>query len=61
MDALQSKIGTHSLGKDRWGRSYWVFNAIPGIYVESDDVRMKPSELNSSSHSEKVTAAMGIL
>lgn len=50
------KTGTQSLGRDRWGRNYWQFNSIPGLFVETDskDIINTPCDLDSSVHSEKV-------
>lgn len=35
VNELKRCIGSHSLGRDRWGRTYWHFNSIPCIYIES--------------------------
>ena len=56
MNEFSSRVGTQSLGQDRWGRSYWVFSSLPNLYIQRIDKEliMQPTELDSSLHSEKV-------
>lgn len=56
VNELGSRVGVHSLGTDRWGRSYWSFNAIPSVYIQRSerDMITQPADLNGSNHSEKV-------
>ena len=58
VNELGSRVGVHSLGQDRWGRSFWSFNSIPHMYIERNDEQLitQPTDLDSSIHSEKVIA-----
>lgn len=33
----QSVYGVHPIGRDRAYRRYWIFQSLPGLYVEQDD------------------------
>ena len=33
----ERKLGVHPIGRDRAYRRYWIFNSVPGIFVEHDD------------------------
>lgn len=35
--ALSAKANPITLGTDRAFRRYWVFNSIPGLFVEDDE------------------------
>merc|ERR1719193_1757273 len=34
---FKSKFGLHCLGRDRAFRRFWVFDSVPGLFVEHDD------------------------
>ena len=34
---MQGRSGLHCLGRDRAFRRFWVFDAVPGLFVEHDD------------------------
>lgn len=37
VNELRSRVGNQSLGRDRWGRNYWLFSSLPCVYVERSD------------------------
>ena len=52
---LQSKCTMTPLGRDRFYRRYWIFNSLPGIYVEDEEYDFKISaSLETSLNSEPV-------
>lgn len=56
VNELARQVATHSLGHDRWGRTYWSFNSLPNLYIQrlDKDLITQPTDLDSSLHSEKV-------
>ena len=38
---FKSKFGLHCLGRDRAFRRFWVFDSVPGLFVEHDDSEVK--------------------
>lgn len=57
---LKYCIGSQPIGRDRWGRTYWHFNSIPCVYIETQvsELITKPCDLDSSVHSEKVNGVL---
>ena len=52
---LQSKCTMTPLGRDRYYRRYWIFNSLPGIYVEDEEYDFTISaSLETSLNSEPV-------
>ena len=45
---LQTKCAMTPIGRDRFYRRYWIFNSMPGVFVEDEDYDFKISAARSS-------------
>jgi bromodomain adjacent to zinc finger domain protein 1A len=64
---LQTKCTMTPIGRDRYYRRYWIFNSLPGIYVEDEDYDFKISAsletslISPATSDEPTTAATEVM